>query len=340
MFEIKRRLDLQLFAEGAPGDGGAGGEGANPAATGENAADAGRKWLLENGAPAAKITSGRAEAVGKRILRDKAQAKADGNAGAQVATAAKTENDNTEKSSGAAAWALPEGTTWEQIMSVPEMNARMQDTVKKAKRSGGAAQKNLEALTPALEVLARHHGLDIQDADFHTKLAEAIEGDDTYYEARALQMGVDVTTARRMDQQERKNARQIASQQEQIMQQHYVSLVEQGKAMMAKYPGFDLRAELKNDAFRRLTHPSLIQAMGGLEGVYEHVHRKELQQQREAAAAELARQQAAQTIQAGGYRPGELGAGQMTAVASDAPMTPERARKIAQDARRGIKVAL
>ena len=68
MFEIKRRLNLPLFAEGAPaGDGGgAGGEGSS-AATGENPAAAGREWLRANGAPEAAITDGRAEAVGREL---------------------------------------------------------------------------------------------------------------------------------------------------------------------------------------------------------------------------------------------------------------------------------
>jgi len=328
----KTRLDLQLFAEGA-GDGGAAGAEGNPAETGVNSAVAGRKWLLENGAPAAKITRGRAEAVGKAIAA-KPTAKADGsNSGEQDAAAA--EGNNTEKGSG---WKLPEGTTWEQIMSVPEMNARMQDTVKKAKKDGGAAQAAMAALAPGLELLVKYYGLDSENPDY-TELAKRIEGDDTMFEARALEAGVDVATARQMVHTERQEAAAKQSQIESSMQQHYRTLVEQGKALAQKYPGFDLKAEMENPAFVRLTTPGVFEAMGGLEGVYEHVHRRELRQQHEAAAAEQTRLQMAQTIQAGGMRPGELGSGIRTA-AGQQPMTPERARQITQAVRRGEKIAL
>lgn len=334
-----KRLDLQLFAEGA-GDGGAAGAENNPAERGENPADAGRAWLLENGAPAAKITPGRAEAVGKAIAA-KAGAETNGKkAGVQDAAATEESKPNTEKGSE---WKLPDGTTWEQIMSVPEFNQKMQDTVKKAKKDVGAAQAAMTALAPGLELLAKYYGLDPANLD-HAELVKKIESDDSMFEAKALEMGVDVGTARQMAQQERQTAqanRQTqAAQLEGTMQQHYLSLVEQGKALAQKYPGFDLKTEMQNPVFTRLSSPALIEAMGGLEGVYEHVHRKELQQAREAAAAEQTRQQMAQTIQAGGLRPGELGDSIVVAAGADLPMTPERARQIAQAARRGEKITL
>lgn len=339
MFEFKRRLNLQLFAEGAPaGDGGASGTEGASAATGENPADAGREWLKSNGATDAQITNGRAKAVGEQLLRErKSKTETDGNAEAQVAAAADT-------GEGSKQWALPEGTTWEQIMSVPEMNAKMQETVQKAKRDTKNAQGAMDALTPALEMLAKHHGLDMSNGLDHKALAEAILADDTLYEAKALQMGVDIQTARQMVQQEQKaaaqNRQQAQSFQDEQLQKHYMGMVEEAKTLANQYPGFDLRAELQNPAFARLTQPAVMQALGGLKGVYETIHREELAQKREAAAAELAKQQAAQAIRSGSMRPGEHGDGKTASPAPRTSFTPAEVAELAARARRGEKIIL
>ena len=324
MFSNKSRLDLQLFAEGAPaGDGGAaGGEGVNSAAKGDNPADAGREWLRANGAPEAAITDGRAEAVGKELLRGKA----DGKAGKQDAAAA------SEK--GITGFTLPEGVTWEQLMSVPWVNEKMQDTVRKSKKDGGAAQQSMEALTPALKLLAKHYGLEADKLD-HAALAQKISEDDTYYEAEALRTGVDVTTAK----QNAKAEQQQESFREEQTRQHYMAMVEEAKSLADVYPGFDLRKELQNPAFARLTQPAVMKALGGLKGVYEAVHREELAKQREAAAAQLARQQTAQTIAAGG-RPTELGGGVSTQTPAKTRWTRDEVQSIADRVRRGEKITL
>lgn len=321
MFEKKRRLNLQLFAEGAPaGDGGASGGEGSSAATGENPADAGREWLRANGAPEAAITDGRAEAVGRDLLKGKAN----GNAGKQVAAAASEKGGFT----------LPEGTTWEQLMSVPWVNQQMQETVKKSKRDSGAAQKSMEALAPALNLLAKHYGMDAANLD-HAALAEKIAGDDTYYEALALEKGVDIGTARQMQQEQQKTE----SFREEQTRQHYLKMVEDGKALASVYPGFDLRTELQNPAFARLTQPAVMQALGGLKGVYEAVHREELAKQRETAAAQTARVQQAQTIAAGG-RPTELGGGYTTNPAAKTRFSGEEVQSLADRVRRGEKIVL
>lgn len=323
MFENKRRLNLQLFAEGAPaGDGGAGGEGASSAATGENPAAAGREWLKSNGATDAMITDGRAEAVGRELLRGKAN----GKAGKQAAAAA------SEK--GNEGFTLPEGTTWEQLMSVPWVNQQMQDTVKKSKKDGGAAQQSMEALAPALKLLATHYGLDAGNLD-HAALAAKIAEDDTYYEAEALRTGTDIATARRSVQAQQ----QAESFREEQTRQHYRNMVEEAKTLAGVYPGFDLRKELENPAFARLTQPAVMQALGGLKGVYEAVHREELAKQREAAAAQIARQQTAQTIAAGG-RPAELGGGISTQGAAKTSWTRDEVTSISERVRRGEKIVL
>lgn len=344
MFENKRRWDLQLFAEGAAGDGGAGGAGDSPAAAGaehsEDPVAAGREWLKSNGATDAQITDGRAKAVGKHLMQERSAAKADGKAGAQVAAAA----DKGEGSKQQTAWALPEGTTWEQIMSVPEFNQKMQDTVKQAKRDTKNATGAMEALTPALEMLARHHGLDLSNGLDHKALAEKILADDSLYEAKALQMGVDLETAKQMVRREQeaaaRNQAQAQSWHEEQLQSHYLGMVNEAKALAQEYPGFNLKAELQNPNFARLTQPAVMQALGGLKGVYETIHREELAKQRETAAAELAKQQAAAAIRSGASRPAEHGDGVTAAPAARTSFTGSEIRELAARAARGEKIAL
>lgn len=340
MFEKKRRWDLQLFAEGAAGDGGAGGGEASPAATGDDPAVAGREWLLSNGATEAQITDGRAKAVGEQLLKERTAAKADGNAGAQVAAAAKSEKGSKQQT----AWALPEGTTWEQLMGVDWVQQKMQDTVKQAKRDTKNATGAMEALGPALEMLARHHGLDLSNGLDHKALAEKIMADDTLYEAKALQMGVDIDTAKQMVQREReaaaRNQAQTQSWHEEQMQQHYLGMVNEAKTLAQEYPGFDLNAELRNPNFARLTQPAVMQALGGLKGVYETIHREEIAKQREAAAAELTKQQMAQAIRSGASRPGEHGDGMAAAPAVRTGFTADEIHDLAARAARGEKIAL
>ena len=130
-------------------------------------------------------------------------------------------------------------------------------------------QQVLEKLSPALRHLAQQHGLDPEAPDY------------------------DVLTQRI-----------TANGSEEALQQHFVSLQTQAKALAQRYPGFQLQKELEDPRFLRLTAPGTGIT---LEEAYYTLHRKDI----EAAALQVAAQKTAQRIShalaSGTMRPRENG---------------------------------
>ena len=163
-------------------------------------------------------------------------------------------------------------------------------------------------MTPALEVQARKYGLDPANIDYDA-LAKSISDDNDFYEDKALEMGVSLETAKKIDQQERETARQQREKkrtlEQQKIQQHIIKLEQQGEALKKVFPTFDLRTELQNPVFARMTSPS-----GGIsvEDAYYAVHRKEIQAASMQVAAQKTAQKISNAIQAGSRRPNENGA--------------------------------
>ncbi|MCQ2316340.1 MAG: hypothetical protein MJZ85_06615 [Bacteroidales bacterium] len=284
----KLKLRLQLFAEGGEGGGGTG--EAAPAAA---APDAGEARLRELGVPE--------DLLQKRARRgNRAQAPA-------PTTTAEPKSEEPAKQDAAAKPAEQKRMTWDEIMADPEYNARMQETVQARLRQSKGAEERMKALTPAIEVLARHYGMDADQLDAGA-LAKAITDDDSYYEDKALEMGVSVETAKRIDQSDReaKRQRQAAEQsaQAQKIQAHLDKLQSQAAELKKIFPNFSLTEELKNPAFVRLTAPNSVLS---LEDAYYAVHRKEIQQASMQAAAQRTATQISNSIQSGRSRPVENG---------------------------------
>lgn len=323
-------LNLQLFAGEGAGDGG--GEGA---ATGESAVDPGQQRLLELGVPKDKIRKNRA-------YTPKATAPAPVEAGqgqaqkqqAQQAASAETgtEEPNTDTKAR---------MSWDEIMADPEYNAQMQAIVQSRLRSAKGAEETLGKLAPALEVLARQHGQDPANINYD-ELAKAISNDDSFYEDKALEMGVDIATARRIDQEERDTARQQREQartlEEQKFQQHIVKLEQQAEAMKKVFPNFDLRTELQNPAFARMTSPNVGISV---EDAYYAVHRNELQTAAMQVTAQKTAQMISNSIASGSRRPNENGtSGQAPSVTTFdyRSMSPEQRNALKARIRSGEKI--
>ena len=289
-------LNLQLFAGEGAGDGG--GEGA---AQGDNSADAGHQRLLELGVPADKIRKNRAYKVNTSAQKptEAGQAKAQEQKPEQAAAADNpTEANNTDPKAR---------MSWDEIMADPEYNEQMQSVVRSRLRSAKAAEETLGKLTPALELLARQHNLDPANIDYDA-LTKAISDDESFYEQKALEMGVSIETAKKMDQQERDTARQQRDQQrtleQQKFQQHIMKLEQQGNEMKKVFPNFDLRTELQNPVFARMTSPNVGISV---QDAYYAIHRNEIQTASMQVAAQKTAQKISNAIQAGSRRPNENG---------------------------------
>ena len=287
------KLNLQLFADGGA-DGGADG------AAGGNAVDAGQSRLLELGVPADKI---RKRAKNNPVQLPKGAVanapQSQQQSSEQDAAATTTEEPKSEEA--------PKRMTWDEIMADPEYNKEMQAVMKARIKSEKSAEKALSELAPALEVLARKHNLDMENIDY-AALSKAIHDDDAYYEDKALEMGVDLGTAKKIDQDERGTAREEKKKERTLEQQRIIShikgLEEQGEAMKAVFPNFDLATELQNPAFARMTSPNVGVSV---EDAYYAVHRKEIQTAAMQATAQKTAEHLSNAIQAGSRRPVENG---------------------------------
>lgn len=284
-------LDLQLFAEG---DGG--GEGAT---TGVEAVDPGQQRLLELGVPADKIRN-RAKKAPAKVPDGSVSPPAEQQKPTDQAAADKPTEENPKSDA-------PPRMSWDDIMKDPEYNKEMQAVVQARLRSAKGAEDALQKLAPALEVMARKYGLDPTNIDYDA-LSKKVNDDESHYEDKALEMGVDIETARKLDQKERDEARQKRQEaitlEQQRFQDHIASLERQAEAMKTVFPKFDLRTELRNPVFARMTSPS-----GGVsvEDAYYAIHRKELQVATAQASAQATAKQISNAIQANGRRPQENG---------------------------------
>ena len=323
-------LNLQLFAGEGAGDGG--GEAAAP---GENNADAGHQRLLELGVPEAKIRKNRAYKLNTPAPKaaEAGQTQAQEPQAPQAAAA----TDPTEaKTDG-----NPARMSWDEIMADPEYNKQMQATIQARLRNAKGAEESLGKLAPALELLARKYGQDPANPDYEA-LAKAISDEDSYYEEKALEMGVSVETAKRIDQQERDTARQQREQQrtleQQKFQQHIMKLEQQGEAMKQVFPNFDLRTELQNPVFARMTSPNVGISV---QDAYYAIHRNEIQAAAMQVTAHKTAQKISNAIQSGSRRPNENGtSGQAPSVTTFdyRSMSPEQRKALKERIRSGEKI--
>lgn len=293
------KLNLQLFA----GEG-TGGEGGGEATSGDNATAAAEQRLRELGVPEAKIRKSASKVASKMPTQTAKTADVAPKEETKVESAATEEKPTTENTKDTS----PPRMSWDEIMKDPEYNKEMQAVVRSRLKSEKSAEEALGKMAPAIEVMARKYGLDAKNMDYDA-LAKAINNDDAYYEEKALEMGVSVETAKKVDQMERDTERQKAQEQrtlqEQKIQQHFVRLEQQGEALKKVFPSFDLRTELKNPAFARMTSPNVGISV---EDAYYAIHRNEIQTAAMQVTAQKTAEKISNAIASGSRRPDESGA--------------------------------
>ena len=285
MIHCKHKLiGFQFFAEG--GDGGTGGA----PATGVSESDAGIQALRELGATDADL----AGMSDKDLMEIAAVANA-GNKPNQTQEAPEAPKEGTK----------PRQTLKELLKADPQLNEEMQSMMQKRLAKQKDAQAALDALTPALELIARDYGLDVANLD-HQALADAVTGDNRYFEDYALEHGVTIEKAREQDSNERNQARQQRNAYDQAQYEHFNLLQEQSEQCRQTYPDFDFNAECQNPSFMWLTaldNPARVP----VQKAYEMIHIDEIIEARQAQATDTARRQTANAIRSGMSRPVENG---------------------------------
>ena len=297
MLNMKWRI-LQLFAgEGAGGSGAAaGGEGA-AAATGETTADAGQQRLRELGVPEDKIRKNRA--YRSTVKQEQAQP-AETAEQSQEQAAAAEETTPTE--------AKAPRMTWDEIMKDPEYNKQMQAVIQGRLRQSKAAQDAMDAMGPALELMMEKYGMDLSKPDYKG-LAQKITDDSSFYDQKAYELDVPADVAKKLTQQDmelkRYQRQEKLTLEAQKTQQHFARLEQQAAPLKAQFPTFDLRRELQNPVFERMTRPD-----SGLsvEDAYYAVHRKDIQQAQAQVIASQTAQAVSNSVRSNSRRPDESGA--------------------------------
>ena len=216
--------------------------------------------------------------------------------------------------------AAQQAMSWDEFMKIPENNARMQRTM--SERVNRVARENTECiskLSPALELIANRYGIKANDDGSYDAeaIAKAIQDDDSYYEDKAAEMGVDVDTAKRIEQLETENRRneEVIQRQrrDQQLREHFMKMQQQANDVKDIMPNFDLQAAINDPVFMKLTSPEI--GMSVKQAVYA-LHGDEIQAQAVNAVAQRARIDAANAIRSG-VRPRENGNG--TAAVSQTP---------------------
>lgn len=160
----------------------------------------------------------------------------------------------------------------------------------------------LDKVNDVMEMLRGKAGVETND-----ELLDLLRNDDSLIEDEAEAAGMTVDRYREFKALQEEHDRRAAEDQENIEKafwdNHFAQMTAQAEALKQIFPDFDLRTELDNEEFARLTHPKY----GNLsvEDAYYTVHRKELEPQMMAYGMERAKQQMSQTIQAQRARPME-----------------------------------
>ena len=279
---INKWLNLQLFADG---------EGGGEASTVGNSVDDGQQALIDLGVPQSKIRKN-AKYSAPKVESPKTEEK-------QVAPVDSPSEEKEETP--------PKRMTWDEIKADPEYNKEIQAIVQNRVKTAKQTEEKLQQIMPMLEVLARKHGQDPSNIDLEA-LNKAVNDDNDYYENKAFEMGVPVETAKKIDQQERDAKRQQAlekrTQEEQKIAEHLNKLEQQGLELKKTFPNFNLRTELQNPMFARLTAPGVGLSV---EQAYYAIHRQEIDAIRNETIARQTAEKLSASIQAGQRRPQENG---------------------------------
>lgn len=219
------------------------------------------------------------------------------------------------------AQAEPQTTTsWDDFFKDPQNKERLQQMMsERVNRVGREQTEYMQKLSPALELLASRYGIEADEKGVYDAeaISKAIQDDDSYYEQKAMDLGVDTETAKRISKLETENKRNEEllqrQQRDQQLRQHFMQMQQQAQDVQSIMPGFDLQAALNDPKFLQLTSPE-----GGLtvkQALYA-LHGDEIQKQAVDALAQRARVDAANAIRSG-YRPRENGSS--SAAVSQAP---------------------
>lgn len=208
-------------------------------------------------------------------------------------------------------------------------------------KTADADKQRMQSMQPIMDAMAMKYGIDANDIE---AIAQAVKNDNALYEDEAARMGLPVETVKQMKQLQMENDRYKAQQAEQAedraLREHFSRVAQQAEAFKQIVPGFDIRQEMQNPVFARLTGPN-----GGVsvQDAYFAVHREEMTQAARAQAAQQAAQGIAARVAAGQRRPSENGIGAQNGTQAKTDISTWNRndyKEVAERVRRGEKIYL
>ena len=237
---------------------------------------------------------------------------------------------------------------WERLKKeyAQEYGADVQSTIQQRFKNQKDQTEELNGLrngiAPMMQQLAKRFGM--ENADDYNAIAARFMDDDSVYEEEAMERGLPVETVKQLHQLQADHDRLAAMQQQSFEQQrfeaHIQNLVAQGERLKQTYPGFDLRTELQNPEFQRLTSPNV---GVDVETAYWIMHRNELQPMAMQAGVQIAERKLANSMQSHKNRPAENGIRRSAAIdIRDDPSKWSRADRleVRDRVRRGERIEL
>lgn len=174
----------------------------------------------------------------------------------------------------------------------------VQDRLKNSKQ----AEATLAKLAPVLEDLGKKYGKDAADID---GILAARADDDSLYEEDAAKEGVSVEVYKQLKQFRDDKAAREVEEQRSAFETHIRGLIQSFDAdVKPLFPSADLRTELQNPLFQRLTSPEIGMSV---KDAYYAIHREEIEPMAMQVAAQKAQEKLSQSIQSGTRRPSESG---------------------------------
>ena len=329
-------LNLQIFdgGAGAGAAGGAGGAGGDAGTSAEGMPAGNRVTILEDGT---QVDQRLAERMEKQRKRHPERAQRG------LATPAVPQGMPAQQD--AAQTAKTPDEEFEELIKgkyKDQYQARFQQGINDRFRNQADLQGQLDGLKPMLDALAKQHGTEPGD---YKALSDAILDDDSLYEEEAEEAGMTVEAYKNFlalkKEADAARAREEESQEQMAIREHLQKLIQQGEELKKVFPNFDLRTELGDPRFRRMTDPNVGLSV---EQAFYAIHHNELAPQAYAAGIQRAQRQIGASIQANANRPVE-GAMQGNAATADIHISPrnmtrEQRRALAERAMRGEEIVL
>lgn len=211
-------------------------------------------------------------------------------------------------------------------------DTEIQNIINKRFAKAKQTEARAAALEPLMERLSQRYNMDDPE-----KIAEAMDADDSLWEAAADEAGLSTSTFKEMQRIERENnilRRKVEARElQEKAEAQLAKWTQEAEDLKQTFPQFDLEQEIQNEDFRRL-----LQANVGVSAAFRVVHMDEIQSEIMKSTAAAAEKRVTDNIRAKGSRPREAGSssGSPLSVKDDVTKLSKAERaEIARRAQRG-----